>query len=322
MQTFKMPKTLVLGQLFVTLLFPTTLWANACSKADTLVSQAYYLNNNPVKQKSVLQQALRLCPSHAKAHNNLGVILESEQNYTDALYHYRQVLNSPAKEIHTKAWVGIGDVYFKQGQLPLSLEAYLQVCTHHPRARQRVTELMRDNRYRTVEANQVMKRDSLALLYDKPRLQQLYQLANQCQYQFFKSFSTKTTKGMVTKAILDPVVIYRNLFFKTGKHDLSLISGEQLDEIALTLINNKGKINVSGHADAQRWANKSLKESKRLNVKLSKNRANSVKIALMQLGISKSRIKVYGYGDNQPLVQGNNKNAWAKNRRVEIEMSD
>jgi outer membrane protein OmpA-like peptidoglycan-associated protein len=277
------------------------------------VNQAYYLGSFQAQQK--LQQALRLCPLHVKAHNNLGVLYENDGNYDKALYHYRQILKYQPD--YYPAWVGIGDVYYQQKKLPLSLEAYLHACTRHPRARERVTELLHENRYRTVEPGEVMRHDSLTLLYDKPRLQTLSYLTKACQRQF-KSLAAPDA----SKAFMERLVIYRNLQFKIGDYNLSLISDAQLDEIALTLINHKAKtIYIGGHADAQPWRGKTPKQSQRLNQQLSQARADSIKNALAQRGISK-KMETTGYGSRYPVVKENNEAAWAKNRRVEIEVSE
>jgi len=301
--------------LLIILIFPTQLWATACDDATTLVTQAYQLTNqNRDRQKSLLQQALKRCPNHAIAHNNLAVLFEKEGRDKQALYHYRQMLNSPSKQYHIPAWMSIGDLYYQQRQWPLSLEAYLYACTRNHRARARVNELMHENRYRTVEENEVMKRESLAVLYDKSRLRQLFELATQCQRKF-KSVAT-------SKAYLfETITVFRNLRFKTGQ---SNVTEEQLEEISLTLINQSANktIHIKGHADSQPWGGRTQKESQRLNQQLSLKRAVAVKTAFVQRGVPKNRIKIKGYGENRPLVKGQNEAAWAKNRRVEIELND
>lgn len=302
-------KTLMFSPLI--LLCPVQLWAQNCEQATSLVNQAYHLGTYQAQQK--LEQALTLCPSHIKAHNNLGVLYEKTGEYDKALNHYRQILNYQPD--HYPAWAGIGDVYYQQRKWPLSLEAYLQICTRHPRARQRITELLHDNRYRTVEADELMEQDSLSLLYDSHRLQALAKLTTTCQRQF-KSLA----KPDVSKGFIEPLVRYRNLLFKTGDYRLKLILAGQLDQIALALINHSAnKIYINGHADAQAWVGKTRKQSQRMNQWLSQQRANAIKKALVQRGVSK-QIKTQGYGESQPLVRGNNSAAWAKNRRVEIEV--
>jgi outer membrane protein OmpA-like peptidoglycan-associated protein len=301
-------KTLMISPL---ILCSAQLSAQSCEQATSLVNQAYYLGTYQAQQK--LEHALTLCPTHVKAHNNLGVLYEKTGQLDKALYHYRQILNYQPD--YYPAWAGIGDVYYQQQKWPLSLEAYLQICTRHPRARERITELLRDNRYRTVEANELMEQDSLSLLYDSDRLQALATLTTTCQRQF-KSLADSDAP----KALMEPLVRYRNLLFKTGDYRLNLISAKQLDQIALTLINHSANtIYINGHADAQGWAGKSRPQSQRLNQWLSQQRADAIKKALTQRGVSKP-IKTQGYGESQPLVRGNHAAAWAKNRRVEIEV--
>lgn len=307
-------KTFIVSQLIVILFVPISLWANGCEQATLLVQQAYQFGSSSAQQKALLQRALHLCPQHAQAHNNLGVVYENQGNFEKALYHYRQTLTY--RPDYFQAWVGIGDVYYQQRQLPLSLEAYLHACTRHPRARQRVTELLQENRYRTVKANEVMPQESLALLYDKQRLQNLYPLATACQRQF-KSLAAPGA----TKAFWQPISVFHNLRFKTGHADLSLISETQLDEIALTLLNhNATTIHINGHSDIQPWQGKTAEQSQYLNWQLSQKRADSVKNALVQRGISGPKLTSKGYGASRPLAKGNNQTAWAKNRRVEIEV--
>ena len=52
------------------------------------------------------------------------------------------------------------------------------------------------------------------------------------------------------------------------------------------------------------------------NMKLSLERAESVKMALLNLSISPDRIRVKGYGDTQPVSDNNTAKGKAKNRRV------
>ncbi|MDM8563755.1 tetratricopeptide repeat protein [Candidatus Marithioploca araucensis] len=307
----------ILNQIIITLILPITLWAAApCDQATKNVIKVYHLRHtlSQARQKSLLQQALNFCPNHAQAHNNLGVLLEKEDDNTAALYHYRQAVSSQPD--YVEAWLGIGDILYKQGQYPLSLEAYLQICTKHPRARLRITELLRGNRYRTVDGSQVMGHESLSLLFDKTRLQGFYQKVINCR-QIDKSIAPNLG---ATKMILEETtVIFRPFHFKVGQHDLSLISEAQCDEVATSLI-NKENILIYGHSDSQDFANHSERESDYLNWQLSQNRAESVKAALAQRGVL--NMKTFGYGDSRPLVSGESEAALAQNRRVEIEVVD
>jgi len=91
----------------ITLTLPITLWAAMpCEQATQKVIKVYHLRHtlSLAQQKYLLQQALHLCPDHAHAHNNLGVLLEQEGNYTAALSHYRQAVSSQPD--YVEAWYG------------------------------------------------------------------------------------------------------------------------------------------------------------------------------------------------------------------------
>ncbi|HDN25651.1 MAG TPA: tetratricopeptide repeat protein [Thioploca sp.] len=301
------------------LIFPIIVWAKTpCQTADQYVVRALYLDSaaHAAQQKKYFRRAIALCPTHPEAHNNLAVVLEQEQNYSDALYHYQQALKH--RPNYVKAWLGLGDVYYQQGQLPLSLEAYLQICTQHQRARQRVAALLEKHRYRTVDGNQVLSSESLNLLFDQSRLETLYQQANQCR----TVDRDIAPNPEATRAIREPVAVFRNIQFKVGRFYLSLVSEQQLTEIATTLIQmNARHIQIRGHSDSQAWKGQLATRSRQLNLKLSQERANSVKSALMSKGVL-DRMKTVGYGENSPLVNGHFETAWAQNRRVEIEVKN
>jgi outer membrane protein OmpA-like peptidoglycan-associated protein len=300
--------------LFIILTTPNILMANSCDQANSLVKRSYFLQ--PAQEKTLLKHALNLCPNHAIAHNNYANLLENESKYKLALSHYRQALKFKPQLF--QAWIGIADVYYVQKQYALSLEAYLQVCTKHSHARKRVTELLKDNRYRNVEQGEIITTENLALLYNKPRLQKMAKLTKQCQ----KKFKSISTTG-ATKAMLSTIITFRNLQFQTGKFDLSLISDKQLNYIATTLIvEDIKKIKISGHSDNQVFKGKTKEQSKHLNWQLSLNRAKSIKQALSSRGVENSRITTAGYGNTHPIALGEFEAAYAKNRRVEIKIGD
>jgi outer membrane protein OmpA-like peptidoglycan-associated protein len=58
------------------------------------------------------------------------------------------------------------------------------------------------------------------------------------------------------------------------------------------------------------------------NEKLSRRRANSVRQALLNDGISSSRIQIRGYGEQYPVASNNTEAGRQQNRRVEVIISD
>ncbi len=68
---------------------------------------------------------------------------------------------------------------------------------------------------------------------------------------------------------------------------------------------------IEGHCD-----NRGTTE---YNLALGERRAESVKRFLIDLGIAEIRIRTISFGEERPLVKGDNEEAWAKNRRAHFE---
>ena len=80
---------------------------------------------------------------------------------------------------------------------------------------------------------------------------------------------------------------------------------------AAAVASNPGKtVVLEGHADAR--------GSSEYNVALGEQRAKSVANMMKLQGVSESQIQVVSFGEEKPLVSGNDESAWSQNRRVEI----
>jgi outer membrane protein OmpA-like peptidoglycan-associated protein len=90
---------------------------------------------------------------------------------------------------------------------------------------------------------------------------------------------------------------------------------ELLSRIAGILLTSSGyRVQVFGHTDDV--------GTEQYNQTLSEQRAKAVEDYLIQAGIDPSIISMKGFGKSSPLVPGTNKDARAKNRRVEIGIID
>lgn len=101
------------------------------------------------------------------------------------------------------------------------------------------------------------------------------------------------------------------LFFENNSDKLKVASLSQLDELSKIL--NKyeaASLTISGHTDSV--------GADDFNMTLSQNRANSVKIYLIEKGISSSRLNAIGYGETMPIAPNTSALGKAKNRRVEL----
>ncbi|MCK4979763.1 MAG: OmpA family protein [Candidatus Delongbacteria bacterium] len=110
----------------------------------------------------------------------------------------------------------------------------------------------------------------------------------------------------------DDTINLDNIYFKTGKAELTPASFPTLDSVKRIFIDNPGiKIQVEGHTDSQGSAG--------YNKKLSGRRAQSVmNYLLTKLNIPQSQLTAVGFGEEKPIADNKKKEGRAKNRRIEF----
>jgi len=114
-------------------------------------------------------------------------------------------------------------------------------------------------------------------------------------------------KGCPIKAELD-------IHFRTDSSEISQYSMNLIRNFARFLMKNKGSmVSLTGHTD---W-----RASEEYNMALSHRRANSVKDALIQLGVSANRLTTDGKGESQPIATNSTAEGMAKNRRTEVRLT-
>ena len=100
-----------------------------------------------------------------------------------------------------------------------------------------------------------------------------------------------------------------NIYFAFDESTLDYQAQELLKQKAVWLQDNMdANVVVEGHCD-ERGTNA-------YNLALGERRAESVKVFLVNLGISGSRLTTISYGEEKPVDMGHNEEAWAKNRRA------
>lgn len=119
----------------------------------------------------------------------------------------------------------------------------------------------------------------------------------------------KPARAKVTK---EKIEILDKVFFDTGKATIKPESFPLLDDVYALLDANPDvkRLRVEGHTDSR--------GSARTNLRLSQQRADSVKAYLVDKGIASERLEAVGYGEEKPIDPKNNAAAWDQNRRVEF----
>ncbi len=101
-----------------------------------------------------------------------------------------------------------------------------------------------------------------------------------------------------------------NLEFATGKSSILPKSYASLDRVAELMVRKNLSLKLAGHTD-----NVGTEAN---NMRLSKDRAESVKAYLVGKGVNPSRIEATGYGELQPIASNKTAAGRQKNRRVEF----
>ncbi|MFC3563597.1 OmpA family protein [Pedobacter jamesrossensis] len=121
----------------------------------------------------------------------------------------------------------------------------------------------------------------------------------------------KETKVVVTEA--DRKVVkdaISNLEFDLGKSTIRSKSYTTLNRVASLLVEKNFSLKLAGHTDNT--------GGRELNLRLSKDRAESVKAYLVSQGANASRIEATGYGPDQPISTNKTATGRQENRRVEF----
>ena len=121
--------------------------------------------------------------------------------------------------------------------------------------------------------------------------------------QIEKVIITEEDRRVVADAI-------RNLEFDLGKATIRSKSFPTLNRVANVLVTKNFSLKLAGHTDNT--------GSKELNMRLSKDRAESVKAYLVSQGVNASRVEATGYGLTQPIATNKTAAGRQKNRRVEF----
>ncbi|MFI5244502.1 MAG: peptidoglycan-associated lipoprotein Pal [Gemmatimonadales bacterium] len=105
----------------------------------------------------------------------------------------------------------------------------------------------------------------------------------------------------------------QQIYFDFDKDDIRGDQRATLDaKVPILNANPNARIRIGGHCDDR--------GSDEYNLALGQRRSASAKRYLVSRGIAESRIETVSFGKERPAVQGENEDAWAKNRRDEFEI--
>jgi len=110
-------------------------------------------------------------------------------------------------------------------------------------------------------------------------------------------------------AATSTVTGFEKIGFDFNSSVLKTESYPTLDKLSSVLRENGGKVTVNGYASSEGTA--------AYNLKLSKDRANSVKTYLVNSGVNASQVATKGNGEANPIASNDTEEGRIQNRRVE-----
>lgn len=112
-----------------------------------------------------------------------------------------------------------------------------------------------------------------------------------------------------------PNYTFKNIQFEYDSHVLKTDSYAVLDQISREMQKDtNAKFVIDGHA--------SIEGTAEYNMELSIDRANAVKLYLVNSGIRGNNLTVKGYGATKPVASNDSETGRARNRRVEVKLVD
>jgi OOP family OmpA-OmpF porin len=123
-------------------------------------------------------------------------------------------------------------------------------------------------------------------------------------------FSCKTSKVDASKRLIMSNIT-KNLVFKTGTDILiSNFEDEFQYMLGFMLAKRNSAFEIAGHTDSV--------GAKDRNLELSQQRADKIKLLLINKGFDGSKLKAVGYGERQPIATNKSQEGRDANRRIEI----
>ena len=158
-------------------------------------------------------------------------------------------------------------------------------------------------------------------------LAQKVQELNRYRSDFFGRLRQILGSRSDIRVVGDRFVFQSSVLFDEGKADLSPEGRQSLDTLAAAVLDLEREIppdiawilRVDGHTDSRPLSGNGQFKS---NWELSAARAVSVVQYLISKGVEPDRLAAAGFGEFQPLDKGTDEAALARNRRIELKLTE
>ena len=282
---------------------PALVQDDDCARADALLERPRASSGGA---ESLLREAVRLCPRHAMALNDLAVIRESQGRLAEAEALYRRAVAADPES--AAPYAGLGDVLMAKGDFKRAAEAYSGFLERLQAVKRRGDPLRlarHEDQYR--ERWQKARMAAAASLgTGAPKAGSLLTAK-----QITRSLSQPRTRGLRVEG-RTPRSIDIPILFDTDADRIRARAWPQIEQIAEALrmpVLQKMRILIEGHTDST--------GGEAYNQHLSERRAASVKRALTErFGIQPQRLQTMGFGESRPVASNESESGRFRNRRV------
>ena len=162
----------------------------------------------------------------------------------------------------------------------------------------------------TPEELEEMRQDSIEEARAEARQDSLERLREQARQDSIEAAQARE-RAMAAETEAAMTIIQEMIFFDFDRSEIKPQAEVALrKKVAVMRANPDVRIRIAGHADER--------GSVEYNRALGQRRAEAAKDYLVNFRISASRITTVSFGEDRPMVDESNEDAWAKNRRDEF----
>lgn len=293
---------LIVFMLVFCLHLPAALAAGGCDQAEALFLGASK-QSDAKAQADLLEQAVKLCPTHAKAWNNLGTVYEKQKRLEEAgkayanSHRHDPALGTPL--------AGLGDVAMKLGRFEEAAEWYAQFLAFLKEEKMRgnprglgIFEGEYQAKHERVQLKQKILADSMAGVVPS---------------EVLKRGLRPISPVESVKEELEEERLSLFVYFDFNSSKLKNQGKAQLAQLADTMLLPEYQdmaFLIEGHSD--------LFGEQDYNNRLSSERAEEVRSFLSSRGVDPRRLQAKGLGESRPLILEGDRAAQQINRRVEF----
>lgn len=259
------------------------------------------LSFRPLMTAALVSMALTACSSAPKQNDSLE---QARMAYEKASQDVVLVRHAPEELDKARDALGAAERRWNKGEKLAEVEHYSYVASQRVRIAEQVAK---SNEMDRELADMALERRSVTLDLREAELSKVKQEAKSLQDQMKALKAEKTERGMV--------LTLGDVLFESGKATMAPGATRNIANIASFMRNYpERRAVIEGHTDSM--------GDDEYNLSLSRDRAFSIRQALISEGIAASRVSTQGFGEALPVASNATSSGRQKNRRVEIIFPD